>query len=92
MDFRPRHIFLRIEQINDYSPLAPEICSRRYGRDCMYGDDHELGHLSPDEIRAAALDGLVYREYLDPHYMLPQTAKIIGADVVDGTVRRRDYV
>jgi hypothetical protein len=36
MELRRRDIFLKIEPLLSYSPLAPIVCSRRYGRDCMY--------------------------------------------------------
>ncbi|WP_051179518.1 galactose oxidase-like domain-containing protein [Nocardia concava] len=89
MEFTPRHIFLKIEPLADYSPLAPEICSRRYGRDCMYGMGHELGRVTPDEIRAAGLDALVFREYLDPHYTVPNTAELVPADANEPAWNRR---
>jgi hypothetical protein len=75
-----RDIFLQIETVLGYSPLAPIIGSRRYGRDCMFGTGHEYGRLSAGEILGASLDTLVYREYLDPHYAIPNTAPIVAAD------------
>jgi hypothetical protein len=75
-----RDIFLQIEIVPGYSPLAPIIGSRRYGRDCMFSTGHECGRLSAGEILGASLDALVYREYLDPEYTVPNTAKIVAAD------------
>jgi plastocyanin len=75
-----RDIFLQIETVPAYSPLAPITGSRRYGRDCMFGTGHEYGRLTAGEILAASLDALVYREYLDPNYTIPNTAPIIAAD------------
>src|SRR5205823_3385469 len=75
-----RDLFLRIEPLASYSPLAPILCARHYGRDCMFGMGHETGRLSPSEILGAALDGLVYREYLDPHFSIPKVDKLILAD------------
>ena len=89
MKLRPRHIFLKIEPLAGYSPLAPILCSRHYGRDCMYNVGHELGRVSADEIAATLLDGLVYREYLDPGYTVPRTDKLIDADVNEPPWDRR---
>lgn len=89
MKFTRRDIWLKIEPLSDYSPLAPIICSRHYGRDCMFNPGHESGRVAPQEIFSAALDALVYREYLDPHYSIPNTAKIIEADVNEPPWNRR---
>ena len=89
MELRRRDIFLKIEPLPSYSPLAPVICSRRYGRDCMYNVGHEYGRIQADEILASTLDALVYREYLDPHYTIPNTAKIVPADVNEPVWNRR---
>ena len=78
---RRRDIFLRIEPLGGYSPLAPIAGSRRYGRDAMYGMGHEVGRVQPTEIAATTVDALVYREYLDDHYTAPNTAKLVEADV-----------
>ena len=86
---RPRHIFLKIEPLTRYSPLAPIVCSRHYGRDCMFNAGHELGRVSADEIAATLLDALVYREYLDPGYTIPRTDKLIAADVNEPPWNRR---
>jgi FtsP/CotA-like multicopper oxidase with cupredoxin domain len=82
MEPRRRDLFLKIEPLADpYSPLAPIPCARKYGRDCMYGMGHELGRVTRDEIFATTLDPLVFHEYLDPHYILPNTSKLVQADV-----------
>jgi FtsP/CotA-like multicopper oxidase with cupredoxin domain len=86
---RRRDVFLQIESIDGYSPLAPVLCSRGYGRDCMYSPGHESGRIPPDEIFAASVDALVYREYLDPHYLVPKTTKLIAADVNEPPWNRR---
>ena len=44
-----RDIFLQIEPLNDYSPLAPLLCARRYGRDCMFNEGHELGRIPSED-------------------------------------------
>src|SRR6476659_9888680 len=63
-----RDIFLKIEPLTGYSPLAPVACSRRWGREAMFGVGHELGRVQPSEIVSSTLDALVYREYFDGHY------------------------
>jgi hypothetical protein len=82
-------IFLRIEPLKDYSPLAPVKCARHYGRDCMFNMGHEYGRLTPTEIFQATLDAIVYREYLDPDYTIPKMDKIIKSDVNEPPWDRR---
>jgi FtsP/CotA-like multicopper oxidase with cupredoxin domain len=89
MDFKRRDIFLKIETLNGYSPLAPIICARYYGRDCMFGEGHESGRVTPLEIFGTSLDALVYREYLDPDYTIPNKKKIIESDVNEPPWDRR---
>ena len=84
-----RDVFLKIEPIHGYSPLAPVGASRRWGRDAMHGTGHELGRVQPEEIVATTLDALVYREYLDPHWRVPNTARLIEADVNEPPWYRR---
>ena len=87
--FKRRDLFLKIEPLNSYSPLAPIVCSRHYGRDCMFNPGHESGRTPPDEILGASLDALVYREYLDPNFHFPNTNKLINADVNEPPWNRR---
>jgi len=68
MDFKRRDIYLKIEPLSAYSPLAPIVCARHYGRDCMLNPGHEAGRVTPSEIFEASLDALVYREYLDSNF------------------------
>ncbi|HXU37452.1 MAG TPA: LodA/GoxA family CTQ-dependent oxidase [Blastocatellia bacterium] len=84
-----RDIFLKIEPLGGYSPLAPIMCARHYGRDCMFGEGHEYGRLTPAEIFGATLDALVYREYLDPDYTIHNTKKIIESDANEPPWDRR---
>ena len=74
---RRRDVFLKIERIPGYSPLAPLVGSRSYGRDAMYNAGPRDRPGPAAEIAAATLDALVYREYLDPHYTIPNTAKLV---------------
>ncbi|HYT61597.1 MAG TPA: hypothetical protein VEL06_15575, partial [Haliangiales bacterium] len=87
--FKRRDLFLKIEPLNSYSPLAPIVCSRHYGRDCMFNPGHESGRTAPKEILGASLDALVYREYLDPNFHFPNTNKLINADVNEPPWNRR---
>ena len=51
-----RDIFLKIEPVSAYSPLSPEPCARRWGRDEMFNMGHELGRVQASEIVATTLD------------------------------------
>lgn len=84
-----RDIFLQIEPLHGYSPLAPLLCARRYGRDCQLNMGHELGRIPADEILQARIDGLVYREYLDADYLTPNTAPIVPSDSAEPPWDRR---
>src|ERR1700712_5433131 len=84
-----RDVYLKIERLDAYSPLAPIACSRRWGRDGMFLPGHELGRVQPSEIVGTTLDALVYREYLDAHYTIPNTAKLVDADVNEPPWNRR---
>lgn len=84
-----RDIFLQIEPLADYSPLAPLLCARRYGRDCQRNVGHELGRIPSDEILQARVDAFVYREHLDPDYITPNTAPLVSSDSVEPPWNRR---
>jgi plastocyanin len=79
-----RDIYLKIEQIPDYSPVDPDphvIPPKRYRRDCMRNHGHEDGTIPLMEVNARRLTALVYREYLDPNYLIPKPDKLVLADV-----------
>jgi hypothetical protein len=79
-----RHVYLKIERIENYSPVAPHekaVPPQQYGRDCLRGDGHENGLIPQAEIDARALTAVVYREYLDSGYLIPKPDKLIAADV-----------
>jgi len=81
---RDRHIFLKIERIEGYSPVMPQeesVGQAIWGRDCMRNKGHEDGKIPQSEIDARALDAVVYREYLDSAYLVPKPDKLILADV-----------
>ena len=84
-----RDIFLKIEPVTGYSPLSPDPCARRWGRDEMFNMGHELGRVQASEIVATTLDALVYHEYFDSHHTKPNTAKLIEADVNEPAWNRR---
>src|SRR3954471_8146081 len=84
-----RDVFLKIERVAGYSPFAPEPCSRRWGRDAMFNVGHELGRVQTGEIIASTLDALVFREYFDTHFTVPNTARIVAADVNEPAWDRR---
>ncbi len=63
-----RNIYLKIQTIPDYSPVAPDSHVAPpivYARDCMRNAGHENTTIPPDEVNARRLTALVYREYLD---------------------------
>lgn len=87
-----RDIYLKIERIEDYSPVFPQdkaIPPAEYGRDCMRGDGHENAFIPQVEIDARSLPAVVYREYLDSGYLIPKPDKLIAADVNEPAYTRR---
>lgn len=87
-----RDIYLKIETVEDYSPVAPQdkvAPPMQYGRDCMRNIGHEDGTIPESEVEARALTALVYREYEDPAYLIPKIDKIIEADINEPIYNRR---
>lgn len=77
-----RNIYLKIEQIPEYSPVEPSgHAAANYRRDCMRNPGHEDGTIPLSEVDARRLDALIYREYLDPAYLIPKPDKLVLADV-----------
>lgn len=77
-----RNVYLKIEQILDYSPVEPSgHAAANYRRDCMRNPGHEDGMIPLSEVDARRLDALIYREYLDPAYLIPKPDKLVLADV-----------
>lgn len=79
-----RHVYLKIERIEGYSPVMPQeeaMGQAEWGRDCMRNEGHEDGFIPQSEIDARALDAIVYREYLDSAYLIPKPDKLILADI-----------
>jgi FtsP/CotA-like multicopper oxidase with cupredoxin domain len=87
-----RDIYLRIERIPGYSPVEPDDHVSppiQYRRDCMRNMGHEDGTIPDDEVAARRLTALVYREYLDPQYLVPKPDKLVAADVNEPAFTRR---
>ena len=76
-----RDVYLRIEEIVGYSPVEPSSHSGTYRRDCMRNTGHEDATIPLSEVNARSLTALVYREYLDPDYLIPKPDKLVQADV-----------
>jgi plastocyanin len=87
-----RDIYLKIETISGYSPVEPDDHVSppvQYRRDCMRNMGHEDGTIPADEVAARALTALIYREYLDPQYLVPKPDKLVAADVNEPAFGRR---
>jgi FtsP/CotA-like multicopper oxidase with cupredoxin domain len=87
-----RHIYLKIEPVLAYSPVEPADHVSppiRYRRDCMRMPGHEDGFIPADEVNARRLNALVYREYLDPEFLVPKPDKLIVADINEPPYDRR---
>src|SRR6266851_3795186 len=87
-----RDIYLKIETIADYSPVEPDDHVSppiQYRRDCMRNMGHEDGTIPGDEVTARRLTALIYREYLDPQYLVPKPDKLIAADINEPAFTRR---
>ena len=79
-----RHVYLKIERIDDYNPVQPQDKTAppiQYGRDCMRGHGHDNGVIPQAEIDARRVPAVVYREYLDSGYLVPKPDKLIAADI-----------
>ncbi len=87
-----RDIYLKIETIEDYSAVEPYDHVPQYvqyKRDCMRFEGHEDGTIPDSEVDARRLDALVYREYLDPDYLIPKVDKLIQADINEPAYHHR---
>jgi len=85
-----RDIYLKIEKLPAYSPVAPDDAEHhRYRVDCMRNMGHEDATIPNAEVEQRRIDALVYREYLDPDYTIANTAKVIAADINEPRYDRR---
>jgi hypothetical protein len=50
---------------------------------------HEDGTIPADEVAARQLTALIYREYLDPQYLVPKPDKLIASDINEPAFPRR---
>jgi plastocyanin len=85
-----RDIYLKIEQIIGYNPVAPDDAEHgRHGRDCMRNHGHEDARVPDAEMARRRLDVLVYREYLDAAYTVPRTDPLVADDINEPRWDRR---
>ncbi len=87
-----RDIYLKIESIPGYSPVDPDDHVSppiQYKRDCMRNMGHEDGRIPDDEVAARRLTALIYREYLDPQFLIPKPDKLVAADINEPSFTRR---
>jgi plastocyanin len=87
-----RNIYLKIEQIFNYSTVEPELKvmpPHHYRRDCMRNTGHEDTVIPAAEVEGRRLNALVYREYLDPGYVVPKPDKLVPADINEPVFSRR---
>jgi FtsP/CotA-like multicopper oxidase with cupredoxin domain len=85
-----RHIYLKIEPLNNYTPVAPDDAEHHKHRlDCMRNMGHEDGTIPPSEIDRRRLEALVYREYLDANYTILKTDPLIPEDINEPAADRR---
>jgi plastocyanin len=87
---RCRDIYLRIEPLPAYTPVAPDDAEHDFYRmDCMLGEGHEGDRIPEVEVNRRRLDALVYREYLDANYTIPKNDPIVPADIMEPRAERR---
>jgi len=87
---RRRDIYLKIEKLPAYSPVAPDDAEHHlHRRDCMRNHGHEDGTIPQAEVDRRRLDAIVYREYLDAAYTIPQSAPLIATDSNEPRAERR---
>lgn len=87
---RCRDIYLKIEKMPAYSPVAPDDAEHhRYRLDCMRNHGHEDGTIPNAEVERRRLDALVFREYLDHGYTTLNTEPMVAADVNEPRPERR---
>ena len=85
-----RHIYLKIEPIPNYSPVAPDDAEHHKHRlDCMRNMEHTDGTIPQSEVDRRMLNALVYREYLDAAYTILRNDPLIAADINEPRVERR---
>lgn len=87
---RCREIYLKIEKLPAYSPVAPDDAEHdRYRCDCMRNPGHEDARIPASEVERRRLEALVYREYLDPAYTTLKKDPLVPADINEPRAERR---
>ena len=87
-----QNVYLKIETIHHYSPVEPDdhvAAPIDYKRDCMRNTGHEDGTIPQAEVDALRLTALIYREYLDPNFLIPKPDKLVLADINEPAYDRR---
>src|SRR5690242_9548953 len=85
-----RHIYLKIEGVPNYSPVAPDDAEHnKYRLDCMRNMDHMDATIPQSEVDRRMLNALVYREYLDASYNVIKDNPLIAADINEPRAERR---
>lgn len=87
---KSRNIYLKIEKLPAYSPVAPDDEEHDvYRRDCMRNTDHEDSYIPAGEVERRRMDAIVYREYLDCECTVLKNDPIITADINEPRAERR---
>ena len=87
---RCRDIYLKIEKLPAYSPVAPDDAEHhKHRRDCMRNPGHEDATIPHAEEEQRKVEAVVYREYFDPAYTIPNTAPLCSADINEPRFDRR---
>jgi len=87
---RCRDVYLKIERIPAYSPVAPDDAEHhKHRRDCMRNPEHEDTTIPHAEVEQRKLDAVVYREYFDAAFTVPNTAPLVAADINEPRFERR---
>lgn len=85
-----RHIYLKIERVPNYSPVAPDDAEHHKHRlDCMRNMEHMDATIPQTEVDRRSLDALVYREYLDAAYTVIKNTPLIATDINEPRIERR---
>jgi FtsP/CotA-like multicopper oxidase with cupredoxin domain len=87
---RCRNVYLKIEKLPAYSPVAPDDAEHdKYRLDCMRNPLHDDATIPNAEVEQRRLEAVVYREYLDAAYTVANTAPIVPSDINEPRFDRR---
>ncbi len=85
-----QNVYLKIEPIYRYSPVDPAPDHDYvYRQDCFRRLGHEDGTISMHESRQRMLNAIVYREYTDATFTIPDDRPLIASDISEPPLRRR---